>query len=231
MNMNMNNNDIHMIMDSSNTILASPSFKIVNMTKYIYIHEHSIPDVLCNEIIEKYEKEDDRYNGCTLGGVNTKVKDTTDFIIPKNQSKWNKIEKFLYKELYENLSKYLQNIRHNNYDPDNNNNIMHSFFENKSLHIDDLMCQKYNKGIGKYIYHNDFLNDAKNNRYRVITFLWYLNDVIEGGETEFFGEYCIRPKKGQLIFFPASWCFPHRGRMPISDDKYIITGWFYKPGY
>jgi hypothetical protein len=24
------------------------------------------------------------------------------------------------------------------------------------------------------------------------------------------------------------WCFPHRGNIPISSDKYIITGWLYR---
>ena len=226
--MNMNKNATSTNTDLSNSIFINYS---LNMDKYIYVHEHSIPDVLCDEIIEKYENEDGRYKGVTMGGVNPNIKDTTDFIIPKNQSKWYKIENFLYKELYGNLSKYLQNNRHHNYEADNNNNHIHSFFSKQNLHIDSFMCQKYNKGIGKYIYHHDFLNDIKNKRHRVITFLWYLNDVVEGGETEFCGELKIRPKKGQLIFFPASWCFPHRGRMPISDDKYIITGWFYQPGH
>ena len=56
---------------------------------------------------------------------------------------------------------------------------------------------------------------------------WYLNDVEDGGETEFCGDFTIRPEVGKLIFFPASWCYPHRGKMPISGDKYIITGWLH----
>jgi hypothetical protein len=32
---------------------------------------------------------------------------------------------------------------------------------------------------------------------------------------------------GKLLLFPASWVFPHRGKMPISEDKYIVTGWFH----
>jgi hypothetical protein len=35
----------------------------------------------------------------------------------------------------------------------------------------------------------------------------------------------IKPKSGKLLIFPACWTYPHRGTMPISDDKYIITGW------
>ena len=100
-----------------------------------------------------------------------------------------------------------------------------------SLHFDHFMIQKYKKNKGKYIYHDDFHCDSVKDRYRVITFIWYLNNIDEGGETEFWGDYKIKPKKGKLIFFPACWCFPHRGKTPISDDKYIITGWFYKEGF
>jgi hypothetical protein len=91
------------------------------------------------------------------------------------------------------------------------------------------MIQKYNKGIGKYVYHNDFQieNNSDKYKYRVITFLWYLNTVDEGGETEFWDSYKIKPLSGKLLLFPANWCFQHRGIMPISDNKYIITGWLY----
>ena len=60
-----------------------------------------------------------------------------------------------------------------------------------------------------------------------LTYIWYLNDVIEGGETEFFGNYKIKPEVGKLVLFPACWSFPHCGLMPISSNKYIITGWLY----
>ena len=68
----------------------------------------------------------------------------------------------------------------------------------------------------------------KKKTYRVLTYLFYLNDIDEGGETEFFGgDIKIIPKAGKLIIFPASWTFPHCGKMPISSNKYIITGWIY----
>ena len=35
----------------------------------------------------------------------------------------------------------------------------------------------------------------------------------------------IKAEKGKLLIFPSSWTYIHRGNIPISDDKYIITGW------
>jgi len=60
--------------------------------------------------------------------------------------------------------------------------------------------------------------------HRIITYLWYLNDVEEGGET-LFHNFKIKPKTGSLLLFPATWTYKHSGAMPISNDKYIITGW------
>jgi hypothetical protein len=203
------------------------------MDSYIYQCNNSIPAPLCYDIIQLFELDDGRYIGSTLGGINKTIKDTTDFVIPKDPtSKWNKIEVFLKKELNSHLKKYINSInKSDNYLPKNNCNIDGSALKNCSLQVDNFMVQKYDKGKGKYVYHNDFDNDFINKRYRIITFLWYLNDINEGGETEFWDSYKIKPEKGKIILFPAFWCFPHRGNMPISDDKYIITGWFYNDDY
>ena len=61
---------------------------------------------------------------------------------------------------------------------------------------------------------------------RIITFIWYLNNVEEGGET-LFEDFKIKPMEGSSLFFPATWTYPHSGAMPTSNDKYIITGWIY----
>jgi hypothetical protein len=203
------------------------------LTEFIYENNNSISKILCKEIIELYENPEIKKNkGVTLGGLNTNVKDTTDFVIPASingniNPTWEKIEKFLYKELNSNLKEYLKKINKDSYKSENNNNIEASLFKNNILEVRSFMIQKYEKNIGKYVYHNDFQIESKTNKYRVITFLWYLNTVDEGGETEFWDSYKIKPIAGKLILFPSTWCFPHRGCVPISDNKYIITGWFY----
>jgi Rps23 Pro-64 3,4-dihydroxylase Tpa1-like proline 4-hydroxylase len=189
------------------------------MDKYIYIKNNSLPDLLCDEIIEKFEEQDDKYDGETFGGVIKEIKDTTDYLIPKSKddlnNHWKDIEECLYKELYKEIKEYKKSINIDEYS--------HLLLE---FHTDFFMVQKYKKGIGKYVYHTDGHNDIAKKRTRVITFLWYLNDVLEGGETEFIN-LKINPRKGTLLLFPSTWNYPHRGNMPISSDKYIITGWLY----
>lgn len=63
---------------------------------------------------------------------------------------------------------------------------------------------------------------------RFLGFFMYLNDVEEGGETEFTWTFTkIKPKMGSVLTFPPTWQYPHQGNPPISEDKYIITSYLH----
>ena len=54
----------------------------------------------------------------------------------------------------------------------------------------------------------------------------YLNNVKDGGETEFlFQSLRLPPNEGTLCIFPSSYTHLHRGNPPLSGEKYIMTGW------
>lgn len=84
--------------------------------------------------------------------------------------------------------------------------------------------------IKKYDVEHDFYNwhvDASNAllKHRTLAMLIYLNDVDAGGETEFKNlDVSIQPKTGRMVLFPTSWQYPHRGCTPISNPKYVVTG-------
>lgn len=64
----------------------------------------------------------------------------------------------------------------------------------------------------------------KQSSARFLNLFCYLNDVDEGGETDFpYFNMSIKPKKGSLLMFPPNWFFPHAGRKPISGPKYILS--------
>ena len=197
------------------------------MEHLIYTNPHSLSKELCNDIITKYEKEEKtRYEGVTQGGLNKLLKNTTDFIIPiDGDNEWYNIYKLLEVELTKNVILYTKQFEHIDFN-DDKNNIYHVIPSNK-LSVSKFMIQRYIKSVGKYVYHNDFRIDWEKKSYRVLTFLFYLNTVQEGGDTEIWGNYKIKPETGKLLLFPASWSFPHCGKTPISDNKYIITGWLY----
>ena len=200
------------------------------MESFIFIKPNSICDDLCDEIISKFEDEPNKYQGLTLGGVQLDVKNTTDFIIPSNCEKWYKINKCLLKVLTQNIGEYLDNVSNcENYK--NTSQLSKTDYlpiDKKNIIFYNFMVQRYTKNKGRYVYHDDSTINVEQNEYRTMTYLWYLNDVEEGGETVFWNDHKIKPEKGKLILFPACWTFPHCGRMPISSNKYIITGWIYQ---
>lgn len=77
---------------------------------------------------------------------------------------------------------------------------------------------------GYHIFHCEH-GDLNTSR-RLGFVILYLNDVAEGGETEFlYQSQRIKPTKGTLIFAPASFTHTHRGNPPLSEDKFIVTTW------
>ena len=63
-------------------------------------------------------------------------------------------------------------------------------------------------------------NDAK----RFLNMMWYLNDVEDGGSTEFTEfELEIQPKAGSLLIFPPFWMFPHKGNLLKTGKKYLLS--------
>ena len=97
--------------------------------------------------------------------------------------------------------------------------------------IDRLTMKKYRANSGdRFQPHFDAV-DAVAGRYMV--FLWYLNDVREGGATRFMDlDIDVAPRAGRLLMFPPYWMFQHVGAPPVSNDKYILSTYllFDKPG-
>lgn len=84
--------------------------------------------------------------------------------------------------------------------------------------------QKTQIGEGYHTWHCE--DDSRDNASRILTFILYLNDVAEGGETEFlYYPKRIKAESGKLILWPAGFTHTHRGNPPISNTKYILTGW------
>lgn len=94
----------------------------------------------------------------------------------------------------------------------------------ENLTIFDLKIQKTKIGGGYHLWH--FESDSRRHGGRVLVYTVYLNDVAEGGETEFlYTPLRVKAKQGTVSIFPAGFTHTHRGNPPISNEKYIITGW------
>lgn len=79
-------------------------------------------------------------------------------------------------------------------------------------------------GDGYHRWHSERF--GMNTVERVLAWTIYLNDVTEGGETEFLYQGLrVSPKHGRIVIWPAGWTHVHRGNPPLSNTKYILTGW------
>lgn len=87
-----------------------------------------------------------------------------------------------------------------------------------------MKLQKTSLGGGYHQWH--FESDRRASCNRLLTWILYLNDIEEGGETEFlYLHKRVKPTAGTLLIWPAAFTHTHRGNPPLSGDKYIITGW------
>ena len=61
---------------------------------------------------------------------------------------------------------------------------------------------------------------------RLLLVMGYLNDVEEGGETEFlYQSKRVKSKKGRIVICPSGFTHTHRGNPPLKGNKYMINGW------
>jgi hypothetical protein len=165
------------------------------MNSTIREYKHVVPDTLCTEIIEM-------------------LAENNKLIIPKNDDKWARIERFVYKTLLEKINEYKTNVITNISDPDNGKLL--------ELMSDDLYVKQIT--IQHFIFNNadkSYIRD--NDRYNVIHFLVYLNDCDNGVLNFIYKNVSVQPKKGTLIFFPDNVDFKYI--IPI-NDHYVINGQF-----
>lgn len=200
------------------------------MKEFIYQADSLSPNV-CDNLVKLFEENKrDHYFG-VVGDINENnniinksFKNTIDLNLDleniTRDNCWYDNIKILSSEIKVHIQKYFVFLK-------NNFNGLDFNLVYKQMHTKNFLLHKYIKNEGRFLYHNDFQLDTIENKYRIFNILWYLNDVDEGGETEFFGNYCIKPEKGKIVIFPSEWFFPHSGRVPLSNDKMIITAWLY----
>jgi hypothetical protein len=89
--------------------------------------------------------------------------------------------------------------------------------------FDCLNIQKYPiKGGGYHSWHAE----RQGNNPRHLVWMTYLNDIEEGGETEFYYQKLkVKPRKGLTLIWPVDWTHTHRGLVAPNEEKMIITGW------
>ncbi len=95
------------------------------------------------------------------------------------------------------------------------------------IRVEAVNVQRYNPSQGFHGWHFERASASYPSGARVVVYMTYLNDVNDGGETEFmYQNVKITPRKGLTLLWPADWTHTHRGITSSTETKYIVTGWF-----
>ena len=136
-----------------------------------------------------------------------------------------------FSELSQELAKYMQQINHRYFEEvchvvDQRLKCKERFTDYEAPRI-----KRYEPGEGVFHWHIDHI-DVTTSR-RALVMFWYLNDVEEGGATAFdLGdgeEMRIHPQAGNVACFPPYFMFVHKGEIPISHPKYVISSYVHLP--
>lgn len=100
----------------------------------------------------------------------------------------------------------------------------HALRDGGKEYVRSMRIQKTLPGEGYHVWH--FESCGADKAQRITAWMIYLNDVDEGGETEFLYQHKrIEPKAGRLVVWPTAYTHIHRGNPPLKGEKYILTSW------
>lgn len=168
---------------------------------------------LCDDLIKFHKVSPAQKRGKSSNGIDRSIKDSTDVTITVANFENETI--ISYFEKLQNLcSKYIVEFPFCN------------FYAPWAI-TENVVIQHYTPKQGYHAWHTERSSADSMMSKRHIAFLTYLNDVEDGGETEFYHQDIkIKPQKGLTVFFPADWTHTHRGITSNTQEKYIITGWY-----
>ena len=185
-----------------------------------FIRSYTLPDVsVCDTIIEFFENNTklQQPGYVNKGEVDRNIKASTDISLPMSKELWEKPEFKWLTEYHSGLQNCLEKYK-KEYDGIPDKLGTWGIVENFSI-------QRYKPNEGYYEYHTE--RTSLQVADRMMVFMTYLNDVQEGGETEwYFQKLKVQPRKGLTVFWPTDWNFLHRGKPAPKETKYIITGWY-----
>jgi len=187
---------------------------------FIWTKQNSLTSEYCQNAIDKFEKDSRKCDGVVAGPneniVDKSIKSSMDLSISP-LSEWKEEDNVFYQSLQSSVAEYIDYCKEFN-------EFLYPYYAEQ---IKDIGYQIQRTQPGEfYRWHHDFLGDDVNGP-RVLTFIWYLNDITDEGYTEFIDGTRVQPETGKLLIFPATWTYTHRGVSPKTETKYICTGWIY----
>ena len=188
--------------------------------EYILEIDDVISKEFCEDVISRFELDERKTIGETIGGLREDIKKSIDLPIsmPDLRQDWKDVIDKVGECVSQGLQTYQRYVNEEGLD---RCLTVTNTIECSTIGLPQV--QKTEKN-GFYAWHHDgHLN-------RILTYIIYLNDVEEsaGGTTDFLCGKKIQPKTGKLVIFPANLTYLHRGAKLKNGVKYLATNFIYE---
>ena len=191
--------------------------KTVNINNFIGMYDNYITKEECKKAIQLYEDQNKFNNTINrLGFEKSSVlqKQDQQFFAAQNNIDiwWEELKPmiFNFQIAWNHYTKTVGAI---------------DAYDGNIFNFTSLKIQKTLPTEGYHVWHIEH-GKGFDNSPRAFVFSVYLNDVEEGGETEFLHfSKRIKPKTGRIVIWPAAFPYLHRGNPPLSGEKYLLTSW------
>ena len=219
------------------------------MTDFIRVYENALSTEFCDQFITTFEQSPHLQQGTTSGGVDLSKKVSQDLYLnshPEYADHLQHIQQVTAQHVFQYIEEHFfmligafglkvyhpstgqpVDLTVDNFDEVGKPQI--HLLTQQLFRLGSIQAQKYEVNKGGYPYwHSEVYPQLGHNEalHRVLLFMFYLNDVPDGGETEFvYQNKKIAPKKGSMVIAPGYFTHTHRGNKPVSNDKYILTSW------
>jgi len=205
-------------------------------SQFIGIYENAFSDNFCDEVVSFFEKNssshftrDEYWGDNKLSSEDVSVelehfkKDHPDYSYVHNIKSQinNKIGDLYFTQYYKKYPSIPPSIRLETIK-------LQRTYPTQGYHVWHSEAPKFLKIANEHKNPEETNEQNQEQLHRFGAYTIYLNDVEEGGETEFlYQSLRVKPKKGTLCIFPAYFTHTHRGNPPLSGGKYIATSWIY----
>tara|TARA_B100000035_G_scaffold134713_1_gene114671 strand:+ start:85 stop:669 length:585 start_codon:yes stop_codon:yes gene_type:complete len=188
----------------------------MDLNDLIQVYDYTLPEDVCKNIIKLFQDqilEEWDENGkpkFRQFNITQYIDDHEHELDQHPQQDWGLIQNALIESATHYVQKYMDDTG------------VRPYFPKRSA-LEQFRVKKYEKGTDdRFDMHVD-VGDHDSAR-RFLSVFWYLNDVDEGGETEFLdGAFTVKPKTGRMVIFPPLWMYPHCGKPTKSHDKYLLS--------
>jgi hypothetical protein len=191
--------------------------KLVNINNFIATYDNYITPEECNKAIKLYEDQNKFNNTINRIGFEKasilQKQDQQFFAGANNVDVWWEELRPMIVNFDLAWQHYIKNIGADD------------AYDGGPFHYTSLKIQKTLPTEGYHVWHIEH-GKGPDNAPRAFVFTVYLNDVEDGGETEFLHfSKRVKPKTGRIVIWPAAFPYLHRGNPPLSGEKYLLTSW------